>query len=149
MYKKWPLLGVTLAELMIAMVIISILGTYAMVTYVRVYEKNRGVQAYTVLRMIRTAERLYYLDWNVYIALPVSCASNLVTERYLQCPNSAAIKERGFNYVVTSAAPTNYVATATREPASTSRYHGNTILLTVSCCPESPTWGGSWPWSPN
>ena len=139
----------TLTEIMITLVIISILGTFAMTTYVKAYEKSRGYQAVTVLRMIRTAERLYYLDWNTYTNLPNNaCNSPLVTEGYMQCPNAVDPQERGFDYEVV-ALGNIYLARTSR--TGTGRYTGKRILMTVSCfpCPETITWAGDWPWRPN
>lgn len=140
----------TLNEIMIAVAIISILGTLGVVTYVRVYEKSRGHQAVAILRLIRAAERVYHLDWNAYTDLPAGgCGSPLVTEGYLQCPNAAAAQERGFDYSVTSGG-NSYTADATR--LGTGRHAGDGIQLTVSCCPETAGWSaiGSWPseWLP-
>lgn len=135
----------TLAEILITVVIVSLLGTFAMVTYVRVYEKSRGYQAVTILRMIRTAERLYYLDWNEYEDLPTNCSSDLVQEGYLQCPNLGSAQDRAFDYEVTRGGGADYTASAVR---LSGRFQGDDITLSVSCCPETPAWGGSWEWRP-
>ena len=136
----------TMAEILIAMVIVSILGTFAMITYVRVYEKSRGYQATTILRMIRTAERLYYLDWNGYEDLPTNCDSHLVEAGYLQCPSQGSSQDSGFDYqVAIGGGGVNYTAVATRLAG---RFQGRDITLGMTCCPETPTWGGSWEWRP-
>lgn len=138
----WQKEGFTLNELLIAAMIISMLGTFAVVTYVRVYEKSRGYHAFAVLRLIRAAERLYYLDWNEYIPLPLDCDSDLVREGYLQCPNLGTPQDRAFDYDVTTVTGSQYVASAQRIAG---RYSGREITLNVTCCPEVPTWGGDWP----
>ena len=151
----------TLVEIMITLVIISILGTFAATTYVRAYEKNRGYQAVTALRVMRAAEKLYYLDWNSYTCMgytaPSSCtsagcpSSPLITGGYFQCPNAAPARERGFNYGVVPGG-NSYVASATREGVG--RYVGRIISITVTYLagsPETITWGGTWPaeWIPS
>lgn len=155
MFKKWPLSGMTLTEVLIALVIISILGTFAATTYVKSYEKNLGYRAVTTLRMIRAAERIYYMDWNRYSPSlnPGVCGAHpLFVAGYMQCPNAGNAKERGFDYQITVVGPgTSYIARARRN-SLTSRYTTNLISLSVSCCPsETATWGGNWPaeWRPN
>lgn len=136
--------GFTLNEILIAVVIISTLATLAMVTYVRVYEKGRGYSASAVLRLIRAAERIYYLDQNTYTDLTFPCTSPLIADGYLQCPNLGAVDDRAFNYTVTSfpGPPPGYDAVAERQAG---RYDLDTITLNVTCCPETPTWAGTWP----
>ena len=153
-WEKMKRSGFTLNEILIAVVIISILGSLAMVTYVRVYEKGRGYSAVTILRMIRAAERVYYLDHNEYtpldfVSFPDGCISSLVTEGYLQCPNAAPAEERAFGYLIVHPAlpPERFQAGAIR---LSGRFRFRTITLEVLRCdpcpgPEVPTWGGTWP----
>ncbi len=137
----------TLNEILITVVIISIIGTFAVETYVRSYEKGRGYNAVAILRVIRSAERLYYMDWNQYVALPVNCGSDLVTAGYLLCPNEGSAQDRGFDYTITPGGGNGYTAYATRTGG---RYRNDDIRLGIQCCPESVSWGGSWPaeWRP-
>lgn len=138
--------AMTLTEVLLTVAILSILGSLAIVTYVKVYEKSRGAQAITILRMIRTAERLYYLDWNEYEDLPTNCNSDLVQEGYIQCPNQGSVQDRSFDYGVNvGGGGTDYTASATKISGG---FLGEDITLNVTCCPETPTWGGSWEWRP-
>lgn len=141
--RRRPDKAFTLMELMVAVMIVAILSTMAAVTYVRVYEKAKGDQAIATLRMIRAAERVYWTDWNAYADLPFgTCASFLITQGYLQCPNTPGSP---FDYEIAVLGAT-HGATAVRRAG---RYGGKTIILTVTCCPEAPTWTGTWPWPPS
>ena len=149
--KPHFLSGMTLNEIMVTVVIISILGTLGIMTYVRVYEKNRGQQAVAILRLMRTAERVYYLDWNIYTDLTAPCTSFLITKGYLQCPNLGNAVDRGFDYTLTTGGGGNtYTATATRKGTGSNATKTITLGVTCSPCPETPTWGGTGPseWKP-
>ena len=61
--------GFTLNELLVAVIIVALVVTFATETYVRTYEKSKGFNAVAILRMIRAAERIYYMDWNNYVRL--------------------------------------------------------------------------------
>ena len=147
----------TLTEILIAVMIVSILGTFAAVTYVRTYEKARGQNAAAVIRMIHAAERLYYLDWNTFTDLtyvsgpPSSCGGvtggngALVTQGYLKCPNRGNPSVRAFNYQVNDLGFGTIQIVATR---NSGRYNAGTIFLGVT--PPSSgstlTWGSAPPW---
>jgi len=147
----------TLTEILIAVMIVSILGTFATVTYVRTYEKARGATAIAMVRIMHAAERLYYEEWNRYTPLaysaPSGCGtptSNLVTAGYLRCPNEGDPQTRAFNYTASLFGPTSVVLRATRNGG---RYNGGIIQLFVLGLGGSTFWsnvGTVWPagWVP-
>jgi len=132
----------TLTELLIVVLIIGLMSTLAAETYVTTYEKSKGFNAVAMLRMIRAAERIYYMDWNTYTELTLTCGpatTGLVAGGYIQCPNTGSASDRAFNYTVTAPAANNFTATATRTGG---RFTTQTIVLNdVS---GVPTWSGSW-----
>lgn len=63
--------GFTLLEILIVVVIISILAGLAIPKFNKTVESAKGKEAVVNLELIRTAERMYYLDYNTYtVALP-------------------------------------------------------------------------------
>ncbi len=135
----------TLAELLVAVVIVSIIGSFAAVTYINAYEKTRGHHAVALVRMIHAAEQAYALDWGVPATLTFPCTSNLLTEGYLQCPNTGGNELRAFNYTVGVSGLT-FTITATRNGG---RYNNATIVLTHTGGATPYSWSGSWNWIPN
>ena len=113
--------GFTLVELLIVVVVIALMGTFATETYVRAYEKNRGYNAVAMVRLLRAAEGIYFMDWNTHTDLVYPCASNLVSGGYMQCPNQGDPIDRGFSYSVTVTAPDTFTAQATRNGTGRSR----------------------------
>ena len=59
--------GFTLIELMIVVIIIGILATYAMPQYANAVEKARGAKGKYSLAILRQAEKLYMAMWNTYV----------------------------------------------------------------------------------
>ena len=90
----------TLNELMIVVLIVSVTAGLAIPTYVKTVEKMKAEEAWTTLKLLRAAEKVYYFDNNaVYTDLTVAPPGGLlVTEGYLQDPNASA--DRAFDYSV-------------------------------------------------
>jgi len=137
--KSLLLSGFSLTEVLIAVIIIAMIGTFGIQTYVRAYEKSRAYGAVAMLRMIRAAQRVYFLDHGTYTFLTPPCISSLMTEGYMQCPNENPAM--GYDYSVTLFTPTNYTATAQRNAGW---YDTHTITLTINYNPpEIVTWVGT------
>ncbi len=60
--------GFTLIEIVMVMVIVGALAAMAVPMFIRSVEEGKNQEAVAALRLIRTAERLYYLDYDVYVA---------------------------------------------------------------------------------
>lgn len=153
--------GFTLNELLVVVIIIALLSTFATETYVRTYEKSKGMNAIAIIRMIRAAERMYYMDWNRYAPLTyidAGCGpttSGLVVGGYIQCPNLGTPQDRAFNYTVSAPIflPLRFIVVARR--TGTGRYGGilgRTIIFVQNDAPPPPStgWSGTWPadWRP-
>ena len=108
--------GLTLNELMITVIIVSVLAGLAIPSYLRAVEKARGGEALGTLRLIRAAEKVYYFDSSsFYTDLTVAVQGNLVGQGYIQNPNGDL--QRAFDYSVLSnngANPRSFTATAKR-----------------------------------
>ncbi len=105
--------GFTLTELLIVVVIIGILGTLALPMLVKTMEKAKLGEAASNLNLIRTGEKIYFLEYNQY--WPV------VSELNIEDPNTLGADgnppaNRYFNYDITSvtASPYNFTARAMR-----------------------------------
>lgn len=85
----------TLVELMIAVVIIGILATLAVVRYGPVTEKAYSAEAYSVLAQIASAENSYMAEFNVYTSnISLLDIGNAATNGTNLSPN--------FNYTIPS-----------------------------------------------
>ena len=106
----------TLNDLMIVVLIVSVTAGLAIPTYVKTVEKVKGDEALGMLRLLRAAEKVYYFDNNsFYTDLTVAAPGPLVTEGYIQNPNGDL--GRAFNYDVAennAANPSSFAATAKR-----------------------------------
>ena len=61
--------GFTLLEILIVVVIIGILAGLAIPKFNKTIETAKGKEAYVTLETLRTAERMYYLDYGSYTSI--------------------------------------------------------------------------------
>lgn len=93
--------GVTLLELMIVVILLSITASFAIPSYLKAIEESRGEQALATLHMLRTAEQVYFIDNGEYTVLnnPPGTPGFLITGGYVPDPNLDP--NRPFNLVIT------------------------------------------------
>lgn len=109
--------GFTLAEACIALVIICLLVTMAAPMYNRAIEQARVDGAAGNLRVIWSAQRIYWLEHKTFSAdLTGLQAMDLVDQRLVQ---SASNPQATFVYSITSAGDDTFTATAQRSGSST------------------------------
>ena len=124
----------TLNELMMVVIIVSVTAGLAIPLYVGTVEKVRGDEARGVLLLLRAAEKVYYVDADTFIDLDGVTRGPLVDAGYIQDPNAATLP---FGYVVTvGGGGTTFVATATRNSGCNS---GEEITIN-----ENGVQGGDW-----
>ena len=128
--------GMSLNELIMVVLVVSVIAALSIPTFQRTAEKVRGDDALAILRLLRAAEKVYYFDWGQrYVDLTVAAPGPLVTEGYLQNPNGDS--GRAFNYTIVSVvSPPTFVATAARISGCNS---GETRTLN-----QTGTVGGTW-----
>lgn len=79
--KIYKIIGFTLTELMIVVVIIGVLASIAWPRYIFIAEKSRTAEAKNVLGQIRATEIGYYMEYDSYttsiallsLGVPTSC----------------------------------------------------------------------------
>jgi prepilin-type N-terminal cleavage/methylation domain-containing protein len=110
--------GFSLAEILIVVVVASVLVAISVPNFLKTVEKENARQAITYLRLIRSAQKVYYSNHG----------------KYVNCSNVAAIRtnlgiemsDGDFSFKVTGASNTSFTAQATK---SSSNY----INLTAAC----------------
>ncbi len=105
--------GFTLVELSIAIVIIGVLVSLVVPSFVRVAEQNRVDAASQYLRSIWSAERIYWLENRTF----TSSLSDLQTLGLIDT-KIAAGNDGYFNYSITGADASTFTVNATRAGSS-------------------------------
>lgn len=125
--------GFTLLEILIVVVIIGILAGLAIPKFARTIEAAKGKEALVNLETIRTAERMYYLDYNAYTLINSSLIPSYLPENPNTNPN------RNWDYGVGIALQQ---ITAFRNAG---RYEDSTIQIYFN---GDFVVGTNWPWPP-
>jgi len=105
--------GFTLTELLIVVIIIGILATLALPMLVKTMEKAKLGEAASNLNLIRTGEKMYFLEYNQYWR-NVTDPDNM-DDLNIENPNTQS--KRYFDYDITSATTSpsyNFTARAKR-----------------------------------
>ena len=104
--------GFTLTEILIVVIIVGILATLALPMLVKTLEKAKLGEAASNLNLIRTGEKIYFLEWSTF--------TSDVGELNIEDPNSAANKY--FDYTIESADASDFTARAQRQSSAPSPY---------------------------
>ncbi len=108
--------GFTLIEIVMVMVIVGVLAAMAVPMFIRSVEEGKNQEAVAALRLIRTAERLYYLDYDAYV--PASDTNEVNTKLDLD------IESKNWKFWVevdNTASPPQFTAYAERTLGSRKR----------------------------
>jgi len=125
--------GFTLAELLIVIVILGILGGIALPRFFPQAEKGRVAEAIAMLSAIRQGEEAYKLENGTYCTpTGTACGTSSCTWNCLGMENPNA-GDRNFSYSLTSATSTAFTAVATRCG------DGSDLTGSGSCRSLSPT----------
>ncbi len=112
-WNRWRRLrnrGLTVVEVLIALIIISVLASLAIPSFMKAVEESKDKEAQTILRLIRTAERIYRLKYNFYYTGPESVVSALNSSLRLNIESP----ERNWDYEVLVNGVSDFRARATR-----------------------------------
>ncbi len=128
------LTGFTFLELLIVILVISILSSVAIPTYIRTVERVRAKEAITNLELIRAGEKIYNLENAAY-------TGNLNGYSAINTNLNLDIEPEFWSYNVTGGAST-FSSTSTRDaPGAT--YDGTIII------DQDGTWSGTSPFVPS
>lgn len=130
-FRPSSLSGVTLTELLITVLIMSILAAIALPQYRKTMEVNYHQQAQDLLTTIYYGERAYRLANNKFVD-PAGTWSAIFMD------NPAVGAPPPITYAVTAANTTTFTATATRA-AGSGMCAGDAMTLN-----ENRSFGGSW-----
>jgi len=111
--------GFTLTELLIVVIIVGIIGTLALPMLVKTMEKAKLGEAASNLNLIRTGEKIYFLEYGTFV-MPH-------TELNIEDPNEQA--NRYFQYSVDPVTGEDFRANATRREG---RYVGKAVHIDKS-----------------
>lgn len=139
--------GFTLAELLIVIVILGILGGIALPRFYPQQEKGRVAEAVAILSAIRQGEEAYKLENGKYMAPDVDtdCGPSGdadCTWAMLGLENPTTSTSY-FSYTVDDADADNFTATAQRNNKPNDSYENKFITLS-----QDGTWGGDHPFKP-
>jgi prepilin-type N-terminal cleavage/methylation domain-containing protein len=120
--------GFTLIELIVVVIIVAIMATFAIPQYLSATERAKSGKARNAMGLIAQAEKLYRADKDLYLAVNSSTTDNAAfvpssgtsLNDYVEL--SGIVKDTDWVYVVTSTDLTeNFLITATRQsgPANT------------------------------
>jgi len=104
-----------LLELLIVVVVLTILATFAIPGYLRVKQKTVDQEARSQLKLIQTAEKSYCLEEGQYI----TCANNADCKTKLRLDLPPATPNGNWNYRVINATNTVFTANATGTSGTT------------------------------
>lgn len=105
--------GFTLTEILIVVIIIGILGTLALPALVKTLEKAKLGEAASNLNLIRTGEKIYFLEYSTFVTS--------IDSLNIENPNDGA---KYFDYTVQSASSSDFKARAQRKSSAPSPYSG-------------------------
>ncbi|MFH1777082.1 MAG: type IV pilin protein [Candidatus Omnitrophota bacterium] len=111
----------TLIEVMITIIIVAILATLAVPTYMKMAERAKRREAIATLNTIFAAERVYCTERRTYID-----AAAAAEWAALNMDDPNANPQSNFGYTISGATTTTFNATATRNSGT---YSGNTVTI--------------------
>jgi len=126
--RKKSLLGFTLVELLVVVVVVGIISTVAFPQYQRMQEVSRVRAAYSKLEVIRSASKSYFTDFNTYAGLTIQI---LEAQGYIgqigQYPGDGTCIDRDWIYSINPVA-VPFTVTALRRPNG-GAFSNTTIIL--------------------
>jgi type IV pilus assembly protein PilE len=123
--------GFTLIELIVVVIIIAILASFAVPQYITSIERAKKAKAENALGIIAQAEKMYRAENDTYVNF-ASGAADATLGSYVELDE--VDNDTDWNYQVTGATTTAFLATATRSGGSN---NGETVTVD-----QSGNWGG-------
>jgi len=126
--------GFTLLELLIVVIIVAVLASFAIPQYLTSVEKGKVAKAKNALSLIAKAEKMYRAEMDVY------CTSQTALNNYVDFQAQTAA-DPDWAYTIPAAGASSFQVRATR---SAGRYAGAAGQVDVN---ENNTWGGTHPFA--
>lgn len=104
--------GFTLTELLIVVIIVGILATLALPMLVKTLEKAKTGEAISNLNLIRTGQKIYFLENNIF--------SQDIDSLNIENPNNET--SRYFDYTIQSSDSSDFTARAQRQNSAPDPY---------------------------
>ncbi len=139
MYKKES--AFTLFEMVIVVVILGILVSMAMPKFAKTIEDAKNKEAIAALKLIRTAERMYYIDYDEYYPHGTGGAENNLNT--INRDLNLALESGDWTYSITSSnSATSLSFTATAKRTLSARQRQITIDRdgNLTCSPSGATY---------
>jgi type IV pilus assembly protein PilE len=123
--------GFTLIELIVVVIVIAILASFAVPQYITSIERAKKAKAENALGIIAQAEKMYRAENDTYVNF-ASGAADATLGSYVELDE--VDNDTDWDYQVTGATTTAFLATATRSGGSN---NGETVTVD-----QSGSWGG-------
>ncbi|MDD5352628.1 MAG: prepilin-type N-terminal cleavage/methylation domain-containing protein [Candidatus Omnitrophica bacterium] len=138
MFHKDKRRAVTLIELVVVVIIVGILASIALPTYVRSRERTMDKQAQAILSLIRSAERAYRLETGLYY--PQSTTAVTAIDTINTNLRLDLVSDNSWTYSITGATTgASFTARLTRNRGGYNRYWEITnTAVSASCTGTCP-----------
>lgn len=103
-FIKPALKAFTLIEILVTIIILIIIVTFALPNFRRAYLATQDKEAVSMLKLIQQAERIYFLENNIYL----NCTNNTNCNTGLRL----AVTSKNWNFTVTNASNSTHCAAA-------------------------------------
>ncbi len=117
----------TLLELITVVVILGVLAAMAVPMFTKAIEESKNREAVAALRLIRTAQRMYYLEYENYVTATSTDELNSKLDLAIESENWQ------FSTARQAGTPVNFVASAQRTLSSRQRTFNIDAAGTITC----------------
>ncbi|MDP2920863.1 MAG: prepilin-type N-terminal cleavage/methylation domain-containing protein [Candidatus Omnitrophota bacterium] len=122
-------IGFTLTELLIVIIIVAIVAVLALPMLIKTIEKAKLGEAATNLNLIRTGEKIYFLEYGTFYYDTLDVAEGGLSDLNLENPNK---DNAYFDYKIENGDSSDFTISATRKETAPSPYANQEYTINKS-----------------